>query len=56
MKGTDELSEEDIITFIRGQSTFLANHRFYTEEARGLFTHKQENIEFAQTQLESLKS
>jgi len=56
MKGTDDPSKEDLIVFAEGQSAFLANHQFYTEEARKLFAHKQENIEFTRAQLESLKS
>lgn len=56
IKGTNDLSKEDTITFAEGQPTFLTNHQFYTEEARRLFAHKQENITFARTQIELLKN
>lgn len=56
IRGTDNPAREDEVAFTKRQLILLENHQFYTEEARGLFTHKRENIEFTQQHLESLNS
>lgn len=55
IKTTDEPPREDVIAFTEGQTPFLTNHQYYTEEAKALFIHKQENIEFVSEYLETLK-
>ncbi|MEK7450676.1 MAG: HD domain-containing protein [Patescibacteria group bacterium] len=52
MKKTDNPSPEDKLTFMKSQPTFLENHKFYTEEAKQLFPHKQANIAFVQAKIQ----
>jgi predicted metal-dependent HD superfamily phosphohydrolase len=55
IKKTDTPSRDDEITFAKGQIPFLENHQFYTQEANGLFPHKQENVEFTQKHIKLLE-
>lgn len=52
MKKTDNPSPEDKLAFIKSQPNFLKNHKFYTQEAKTLFPHKQTNIAFVQTKIQ----
>ncbi|MDO8621520.1 MAG: hypothetical protein Q7R31_04560 [Candidatus Levybacteria bacterium] len=56
MKKTNSPSKEDEIAFAKGETLFLKNHRFYTQEANRLFPHKQENMEFTQKHIKSLEA
>ncbi len=53
IKKTDSPSREDEIAFVEKELTILENHQFYTEEARKLFPHKEENIMFILKQTKS---
>jgi predicted metal-dependent HD superfamily phosphohydrolase len=55
IKGTESPSLEDQLAWARGQIAFISNHEFYTEEAKQLFPHKEENIMFAKEQVRRLE-
>lgn len=56
IKNTDSPSLEDQLAWAEGQIAFLSNHEFYTNEAKELFPHKEENIEFAKAQIKRLEA
>lgn len=53
-KHTDAPTLEDQLAWALGQIAFLSNHEFYTNEAKELFPHKEENIEFAKAQIKRI--
>lgn len=56
IKNTDAPTLKDQLDWARGQIIFLSNHEFYTDEAKELFPHKEENIEFAKEQVRKLEA
>ncbi|MCK9344559.1 MAG: hypothetical protein M0P64_00350 [Candidatus Pacebacteria bacterium] len=56
IKNTDTPSVEDQLVWAKGQIAFLSNHEFYTDEAKELFPHKEENIAFAKEQVAALEA
>lgn len=44
LKGRGKLTAKERQEFFAYQEAFLRNHHFYTEEAKKLFCHKEENI------------
>lgn len=52
MNKTDTPAPEDKLAFMKSQLRFLENHTFYTDEAKLLFPHKQENIAFVRAKIQ----
>jgi len=47
IKKVDSLSETEIREFAKGQVAFIRDHQFYTEEARFVFSNREENMKYA---------
>ncbi|MFA5997661.1 MAG: HD domain-containing protein [Candidatus Paceibacterota bacterium] len=55
IKGTETPSLEDQLAWAHRQVSLLSGHQYYTEEAKELFPHIEENLVFAKEQVKRLE-